>query len=66
MGQPDDAPTVHESALTDVSGLTLADLFANDTTVLGAAVRRVVHEVESAAQAISGWSSYVDGPQPTE
>jgi FXSXX-COOH protein len=54
-----------ESDLTDVSLVSLAELFASKETVLAVALRRVVGEVERSAQAISGWSSYVDGTSPS-
>lgn len=54
--QPDERPAL----LADVSGVPLADLFPSDDSVLGVAIRRVVDGAEVAAQAISGWSSFVD------
>jgi FXSXX-COOH protein len=52
-----------ESALADVSLVSLADLLAASDNVLAAAVRRAVSEVDRSVQAISGWSSYVDGTE---
>jgi FXSXX-COOH protein len=50
------------SLLADVSMTSLADLFNSDDSVLAVALRRVVGSVEESAQAISGWSSFVDSP----
>ena len=57
-------PAARESHLADVAVVSLAELFASREDVLAVAVRRVVSEAEQSAQAISGWSSYVDGTGP--
>jgi hypothetical protein len=59
-------PVIRESGLADVSMVTLAELFASQDSVLAVALRRAVSGVEQSAQAISGWSSYVDGSGPAQ
>jgi len=57
-------PVVRESSLADVAMMSLRELFASDDSVLAVAIRRVVDDLERSEQAISGWSSYVDGSGP--
>jgi FXSXX-COOH protein len=59
---PDAVP--RPSLLADVSMTELAELFDSDDSVLAVALRRVVDSAEQSAQTISGWSSYVDVPDP--
>ena len=59
-----ESSTSKPSLLADVSATTLADLFGSDDTVLANALRRVVDSAAQSAQTISGWSSYVDVPDP--
>lgn len=53
------------SELPDVSNVDLGRLFGDDeSSVLAEAVRRTVAQTGESAQAISGWSSYVDAEDP--
>jgi hypothetical protein len=60
-GQPSEAT---DDLLLDVSDISLSDLLADGDDVLAHAIRRRIKEVDRQVEAISGWSSYVDGTGP--
>jgi len=60
MVEGEGEPELLVSPMVDVSAMTLASLAASDDSVLANSIRRILSEVEHSAEAISGWSSYVD------
>lgn len=52
---------IGDDLLIDVSDISLSDLLADDDSVLANAIRRRIKEVDRQVEAISGWSSYIDG-----
>jgi len=55
-----DGESRRRSPIVDVSGIGLADLATSDDSVLAHSIRHLLTEVERSAEAISGWSSYID------
>jgi FXSXX-COOH protein len=56
----DDENQVDPAPLIDVNRIPLADLLASDDTVLAAAVRRVLTELDRTGEIIAGFGSYAD------
>ncbi|MEU8080304.1 hypothetical protein AB0B31_33215 [Catellatospora citrea] len=49
-----------ESPMVDVSSMSLSALASCDSSALANSLRHILADVEQSAEAISGWSSYVD------
>jgi uncharacterized protein YegL len=59
-----DDPSDDDLPLLDVESVPLSELLISGDTVLAHAIRRCLKEIETQVEAISGWSSYVDGTGP--
>jgi hypothetical protein len=49
-----------ESDLLDCAAVPLNDLVSLDQGALDVAIRRVLHDIDGASEAISSWSSFAD------
>lgn len=54
------------AALPDVAGVPLLDLLHSGDPAIAAGIARLVADADRSAQAISGWSSFIDQPDPKE
>lgn len=51
-----------EPLITDVTGLTLAQLVGDQRAQLHDSVKRLLENIDHASQSISGWAAYNDQP----